>query len=79
MSTPPVIWDREELIARGFTPAGVPTQPDMPGFGRLRSLASQFDRPTASLTAFRTAPDQWEVFFLPGTTKERFTDHPLLT
>lgn len=68
--------DRAALIARGLTPTG-DVSADTPGYGLLRKIAIRLNVQLGGVTAFRTAPNRWEVFKRPDAVAG-FTDEAVL-
>lgn len=59
-------WDRESLLADGFTPTGV-TLNQTCSFGEVRWLAARLNTPVECLHAAKMADTgDWELFYKPG-------------
>ena len=72
-------WDRESLLADGFTPTGVILD-RMCSFGEVRTLAVRLKTPVECLHAAKMADTgDWELFYEPGVTPgSGFTESPML-
>ena len=72
-------WDRESLLADGFTPTGV-TLNRTGSFGEVRAHAARLKTPVGCLHAAKMADTgDWELFYKPGVTPGAgFTESPML-
>lgn len=74
-------YSKKVILAAGYAETGVEIRARLgaPGLHEMIAAAKSLDTPLENLTAFRTGPDHWEHFLLPGKTLGGgYVDHPML-